>query len=58
MNIKLNQVRKQIKGQDILKNINIAIDEVGIYAVLGPMVQGKRRLCMSWQDCLLAMVAL
>ncbi|WP_144559948.1 ATP-binding cassette domain-containing protein [Shouchella miscanthi] len=41
MNIKLNQVRKQIKGQDILKNINIAIDEVGIYAVLGPNGAGK-----------------
>ncbi len=41
MNISLNQVRKQIKGQEILRNMNITIDKVGIYAVLGPNGAGK-----------------
>ncbi|UTR05935.1 ABC transporter ATP-binding protein [Alkalihalobacillus sp. LMS6] len=41
MNITLKQVSKEIKGQPVLNNIDLTIDEVGIYAVLGPNGAGK-----------------
>lgn len=37
----MENVRKELEGQTILKDVNITIDQPGIYAVLGPNGAGK-----------------
>ncbi|GAF14111.1 ABC transporter ATP-binding protein [Bacillus sp. JCM 19046] len=41
MKIVMENVRKELEGQTILKDVNITIDQPGIYAVLGPNGAGK-----------------
>lgn len=37
----MENVRKELEGQTILKGVNVTIDQPGIYAVLGPNGAGK-----------------